>query len=168
MYRATVIALVTLTLGLFGCSTPIPIPADLCSARIGDLILLQTPESIHYESGATFSWVLFDRDQCVGFTIAELDAVESALRTKYGRLYLRESDIPIENIHFGSEWPTRTPSGYRGGFRIQYSLTRPTAKSVALQSSDWEGPRAAASGSRLYTWDGKTWKCIDEGQFVVA
>ncbi len=129
------------------------------TAAIRDVVLMQTPENIHFTKGAKFDWVYFERERCTGFTAAELDAVEAGFRAKYTRVYLREVDIPREHV---------SDERYHGGFKIQYRLQRAGPRRITLESSDWEGMRASASGSRTYEWNGARWDCVEEGVWVIS
>jgi hypothetical protein len=141
-------------------------PQELSNDQIALLaneIVSHTPEHIHFESDAIFTWVLFtqrDHDGIPGLT----QAVRIGLQTRY-TVYRTKEEVPSDRLHLDMNGDV---IGYREGFAFGFVATVVGEGQVEGRYSDWEGNVAASSQSIWYKWKGTRWEVSKRGPLIVA
>jgi hypothetical protein len=142
---------------LCSCVRPTASPTRALAAEI----VRHTPEYVHWDPGARFSWVwvhINGRDVDSDLT----KAVLSMLRQRY-IVYLRGEDIPANKVVQEGGYPE-----YLDGFKFEFKVTHLNSSMVEIVYKDYEGQLASALQTIVYEWNGSDWVVKKKSPILVS
>jgi hypothetical protein len=133
---------------------------DAQSRALAEEIVMHTPEHIHFEEGATFSWVLFERQ--AGDPAPVLTEMVIDLLKKRYVVYLSKDRVPRDQMFVDGGLILLD------GFRFSFSIRLIDSETVQVSYSDYEGPEGASSQTNGYKWKESKWVLSAKGPLLVS